>query len=92
MQEMQKELQMIQELMQELQEKMSYGKEDFEERLGRGKPHVEVMKLEGQMPGMDPLEKKEDEVDDQGSEEMSDDMSMDSEDDKLKNRLMKLRA
>ena len=56
-------LQVIKELMDELQEKMEFGKDDFEERLGRKKPDIEVMKVEGSMDHdmMDPEMEHEEE-------------------------------
>lgn len=46
---MSKELEVIMQLMEELQEKMSYGEDDFAERLGKKKPGLEVLKIEGEM-------------------------------------------
>ena len=45
-----RELEIIQELMEELKDEMQYGEEDFSERLGKGKPKVEVMEIEAKMP------------------------------------------
>jgi len=86
-----KELQLIQELMEQLQAEMSPTTDDFNERLGRNKPEpgmqekpaIEVTKIEGAIP----LEEEEEDM------EMSDMMEYDeSPEDKLKNRLMKLRG
>lgn len=44
------ELQIIMELMQELQDEMEMSESDFDERLGRKKPGVEVLKIEGELP------------------------------------------
>lgn len=44
-----KELEIIQQLMEELQGQMEDGPEDFDERLGRKKPDVEIMKIEGKV-------------------------------------------
>lgn len=101
---MHEKLKVIQELMQELQDEMQYGKDDFESRLGREKkPEVEVLKVEGSM-GEDPmLEKKEEKLgmDLDGDSEMGEDpehaemvMGEDEEspEEKLKNRLMKIRG
>ena len=75
------ELQLIQELMSVLQDKMQYGEDDFSERLGRKKPEVEVVKVESEMP----LGESEE------SEEME--MGMDeSPEDKLRRRLMSMRG
>jgi hypothetical protein len=73
-----RKMQIITELMEELQGLMEYGSEDFDERLGRKKPEVEVEILasgEGE-----PMA------------EMEDEMMEESPEDKLKNRLMKLRG
>ena len=94
---MKNELDLIQELMQELQDKMKYGKADVEERLSRHRePTVEVMKVEGDMPmpekeemhGEDPLMEEDEMVDDMGMDEDEEQ----SPADKLKSRLMKLRG
>lgn len=90
MQSMQKELELIQELMGELQDKMSYGKEDFEERLGRKKPEIEVMKIEGEMP-MGGLEEENSMVDSEGDLELEEG-GLPPADMELKKRLMKLRG
>lgn len=45
-----RKLEIIQQLMEELQGEMEYSKDDFEERLGRKKPKVEVVKIEGKLP------------------------------------------
>ncbi len=84
-----RKLQIIKELMEQLQDEMSYGAEDFEERLGRKKPDVKVLKIEGEM---DPMESMDDEPESEmGADE---DMELESEgpDSELKKRLMKLRA
>jgi hypothetical protein len=53
------ELEIIKELMAELENAMQPGKDDFEERLGRKKPDVQVVKVEGEMPESPDLEKQE---------------------------------
>jgi len=46
-----KDLEIIKELMEKLAGEMSYSKDDFEERLGRKKPDVEILKVKaGKMP------------------------------------------
>lgn len=81
-----KELQMIMELMEELQDKMQYGEDDFNERLGKEKPKVDVVKIEGSTE-MDPMELSE-----KAPMDMHEDMEMsESPEDKLKARLMKMR-
>lgn len=90
-----KELMMIQELMQELADKMEYGEDDFNERLGRKKPEIEVMKVEGEMPmdEMDQDESPEMDEDVEDMDMMSDGLQMDmSPEDKLKQRIQKLRG
>lgn len=102
------ELKLISQLMDQLQGEMEYDEDDFASRLGRKKPGVEVVKIEGKLPmsGSDPLEKMEE----MSGEDLDGDMEMDEdpshaamvmdegEDDEmgpeamLKKRLMKLRA
>jgi hypothetical protein len=79
-----KKLEMIMKLMEELQDEMQYGEEDFSSRLGRKKPEIEVVRLEGEMP----LEESDEMgmADDMG-EEMDESPEM-----KLKSRLKKLRG
>lgn len=45
-----KELELIKELMEELEGKMKYGEDDFNMRLGKKKPELEVVKIEGKLP------------------------------------------
>lgn len=73
-------MEIIQDLMNELQEAMKYDSSDFDSRLGREKPDMEVVKVEGDMP--------------MGEGAMGDDMEMAEEgpEDKLKNRIMKMRG
>lgn len=77
------DLSVIKELMEQLISEMKPGVDDFEERLGHKKPDIEVVKVEaGESPfkekmGMDLGEDMEEEM---------------SPEDKLKSRLMKLRA
>ena len=83
----QETLEIIKELMEQLQSEMKPGAEDFEERLGRKKPGVEVIKVEGKLPMDDDMHGD--------GESMLADMGMEDEMDpkeKLKRRLMKLRA
>ena len=89
-----KELMLIQELMDKLSEEMEYGEDELSERLGRKKPEVEILKVESEIPldeesiEMPELEEDyemEDESEDMFGEEKS------PEDD-LKKRLMKLRG
>lgn len=97
-----KELSLIKELMEQLTDEMEYGEDDFAERLGKGKPGVTVLKIEGKT-GEDPMMEKAEEkmgMDLDGDMEegespmhkamvMGEDMSPD---DKLKQRLMRLRG
>lgn len=86
---MHNELEVIMKLMEELQEKMEPGEEDFEERLGRKKPGVEVVKIEGEMPGEDDGMDGED----MGGEDFAMDFEEpESPEEKLKKRIMKLRG
>lgn len=90
------ELEIIKELMAELESHMEPGKEDFEERLGRAKPEVKVMKIEGDMPTEDPMEEKMESPEMEMGEDKGEMLGMDddmmSDDEKLKARLMKMRA
>ncbi len=89
---MQEKLQQIIDLMKELQSSMAEGPEDLSERLGRKKPDLEVVKvgidaepkLEGDIPNE---ELAEEEL--EGESPFEDE---ESPEDKLKSRLMKLRA
>ena len=91
-------LKVIQELMSELQDKMEPTSEDFGERLGRPKPSIDVLKIEGSSDeGSDQGEGPAHEADpmdpqeDMAEGEMGDHMGMGPEED-LKSRLMKLRG
>jgi hypothetical protein len=53
------DLKVIMQLMEELQDKMSYGEDDFAERLGKKKPGLEVLKIEGEMKDPEELQKAE---------------------------------
>lgn len=76
-----RKFEIIKSLMSELEGLMGPSKEDFSSRLGREEePAVEVMSVEGEMP--------EDEM---AGDEMGD-MEMDSPEEKLKQRLLKLRG
>jgi hypothetical protein len=82
-----KELEIISQLMEELQKQMEPAESDFAERLGRKKPEVEILKIEGKVPS------DEEEVQEEESEEdMFGEPEMESEEDSLKQRLMKLRG
>ncbi len=75
-------LEVIKSLMEQLVGEMEPKAEDFEERLGRKKPEVVAMKVEGKLPGMEDESMEEDEM-----------MPMEEgPEDSLKKRLMKLRA
>lgn len=69
------ELDIIKELMAELESKMQPGKDDFEERLGRKKPGIEVLKIEGKVPGQMAME----DGDDMMGSDMEGDMPADGE-------------
>ncbi len=82
MEDIKMKLKAIADLMADLQEQMEYGEEDFSERLGREKPKVEVLEIEGKLPM-------------EGEEDLEEDMDMDmgeDEDEMLKKRLMKMRG
>ncbi len=76
-------LEVIKNLMEQLVGEMEPKAEDFEERLGRKKPEVIAMKVEGKLPGHAMEE-----------ESMEEEMMPMEEgpEDSLKKRLMKLRA
>ncbi len=102
------ELDIIKELMAELESKMEPGKDDFEERLGRKKPDIQMVKIEGDMKdpeeGLeDPKEESMESPEMERQEEMGEDpmhssmhdMPMGDEMDpeaRLKARLMKMRS
>lgn len=77
-----RKFEIIKQLMEELQDEMQPNSDDFSERLGREKPSVEVMKMSGDG----------DDSDMDSGMPMDDDDMMQSPDDKLKSRLMKLRG
>lgn len=79
-----RKLEIIQDLMSELQDLMSPGADDFEERLGRAKPDMAVMKISA---GSDEPDGDEDSGD---LGDMDEDFM--SPEEKLKSRLMKLRG
>lgn len=88
-------LRIIQELMEQLQDEMAPGEDDFSDRLGRPKPKMEIMKMEahpddmGDGEGDDLMDKM------MGRSMMASDGDGDEEDPRdamLKQRLMKLRA
>lgn len=93
---MRDQMDIIADLMEELKGAMEYGESDFDERLGRKKPAMEVVKIEGEMDPM--LEAKEEAVgmDLDGDSEMGEGMEHMEEvlspEDKLKERLQKLRG
>lgn len=80
-----RKMEIIKQLMDELQEEMSYGKDDLAGRLGRPEPKVEVMSLESKEDPEMGLELGDD-------EEGMGDMEDCSPEDKLKSRLMKMRG
>lgn len=92
-----KELQLIKELMDQLQEEMKYGKEDFASRLGRKEEPkgIEIMKIEksglDELPEGDEHELKESPEFEAGEEEGMQELP-ESSDDLLKKRLLKLRG
>ena len=80
-----RKMQIIGQLMEELQDLMQPDESDLSERLGRAKPDVEIVKVEGSME--DPsLEGEQDEID------LEEEPEMESPEDKLKSRLLKLRG
>jgi hypothetical protein len=96
------ELEIIKQLMTELQDKMKYGEDDLSERMGREKPGVSVMKIEGEVPA-DKMSMDDDSSPMMDKDPMAsdDDMEFDDEEgmfkqkspgDDLKKRLMALRG
>ncbi len=81
------DLAVILDLMEKLQDKMQYGEEDFNDRLGRKKPEVQVMSIEGESPMGGDEEPDGDEM----PPMMGDDMDEDP-DEALKRRLMQMRG
>lgn len=84
--------------MEELKDQMEYGEDDFAERLGRKKPGIEVVKIEGKMPMDEDMEDAEemmgedlDEDMEMGEPEEHKDAIIGSPEDVLKERLMRLR-
>jgi len=98
-----KELELIQEVMDQLKDEMEYGKDDFADRLGKGKPSgVTVLKIEGKADdpmmergeedsGMDVDDDKEMGESPMHAMSMGDEMEV-SPEDKLKQRLLRLRG
>jgi len=91
-----RELELIKELMDKLSEEMEYGEEDFSERLGRKKPEIEVIKMEGKMPFKKEMEMEDEscdpEMEHEDMEHENMEMEESSPEDDLKRRLMKLRG
>lgn len=94
-------LHMIKKLMEELAEKMEYGADDFEERLGRKKPDSMTVDVIAAKPmkslSHDEVEKAEEglfpaeEAEEEKLMGMSHEDMEDEEEDSLKDRLMRLR-
>jgi hypothetical protein len=89
MSDMKQTLEIIQELMDDLQEKMEPSADDFNERLG--KPKIDVLKIEGKL-NEEPEESPMREAMPGDMEEDMMEEEMPSPEDELKNRLMKLRG
>lgn len=97
-------IKVIMDLMKDLQSEMEPSADDIDERLGRKKPGIEMVKIEGKMPmdkGVEKLEEKYGQ-DLDGDMEMGEDPEHkemvlgededESPEDKLKNRIMKMRG
>jgi hypothetical protein len=69
------QFELIKEIMDEIRDHMKYSPDDLEERLGRKKPKVEMVAIEGKLPeeGMEKLEEKMG-ADLDGDEEMDEPM------------------
>lgn len=94
-------LKLIAELMEELTGSMEMDEEDFDHRLGRKKPDVEVLKVEGSLdPKMEKAEEMMGEDLDHDMEMGEDpehaaavmDMGEASPEEKLKDRILKMRG
>lgn len=84
-----RKMEIISQLMEELQEEMAHGKDDFSSRLGRKEPDVEIMSMKREDDDDEPSE-----LDfDLGGEEKEMGMDEDcSPEEKLKQRLLKMRG
>ena len=89
-----RELELIKELMDKLIDEMEPSSSDFEERLGRGKPEVKSIQIEGVIPEEDI--DLEDDMDDDTEEDIDTVDSIIPEDESpeeaLKRRIEKLRG
>ena len=90
-----KDLEVIKNLMEELQDQMKYSDEDLSERLGRKKPEVKVLEIKGKIP-MDEESMEDESLEDKLGFDMDHDDEMDedhevSPDSDLKQRIMSLR-
>ena len=86
-----RELEIIRELMDKLSDEMEYGEDDFVERLGRKKPEIKVIKMEGELP-LEDEDMEEDSMEPEMELEDEFDMEESSPEEDLKRRLMKLRG
>lgn len=95
MQDHKKELMLIQELMDKLIGEMEPSASDFETRLGREKPEIKAIEIEGVLPEEGEELEMEEEMDmDEDMDDMDSEMGMEEEtpEESLKKRLMKLRG
>lgn len=106
MENMKRELQIIQELMDQLQSEMEYSSDDLSERLGREKPGIEVVKMEGKLPMDHDEDSDMERAEEESGMDLDNDMEMgedpehaakvlgaaSSPEEELKRRLMKLRG
>ena len=87
-----KELEIIRQLMEKLEQEMSHDVDDFDSRLGRKKPDVEIMKVSRDLP----LEKEEEYGEDLGEEDLEmepeEQGMLGGEEDDLMRRISKLRG
>ena len=89
MDDIKKQLEVIAGLMDQLQEEMEYGEEDFASRLGREKPAPEGVKVEIEKPEMMAAEEMPEMEEEEAPAEM---IEAEGPEDSLKKRLMKMRA
>lgn len=102
-----KELMLIKELMDKLVDEMEPSVSDFEERLGRAKPEIKSVEIEGVIPGEEMEDSELEHEEEELGEDLDGDMEMGedpehaamvlgeeatSPEEKLKQRIMKLRG
>lgn len=90
-----KELMMIKELMEKLIDEMEPSPDDFDERLGRSKPEIKSVQIEGVIPADEDMLPMEDDMDSEMDDMVDEDEDMmveESPEEALKRRIEKLRG